>query len=795
MLVAYLHFEDDCFTHRHPHRYFREKCDAIGSFHTNMASLASLLNPSPDAEADPPRKDSLPPVHTTVHSHDSTVPPLSPASSRSGVNDTVRPHLSYAASSSTAHEAAQALASLSTSPAPPPAQWGAYGGHGGEIERYMSAERRASNYGNAMQLPPLSTDSARKMSSPTLDQYHVASRSPENRRPAALPSPQTNMAITLPPIQDHAASSVDRRPSQTLHHHSASLEMDAARISERESAQAAVASTLVDSSALSHIQRPTSNTSAIVATKGELESPMAASPVGSRQPTDMDGQMTRAVASLKQEPSQRTQSPLRESSVPVPTTEMSAKEEPAASKKRAAPAKTKKGTASTVRKDRAPPAKKRKVDSKRAETPSSRASKAPALKGTSAKGTPLNSSPVPSTRSYSADPHEEDQLDEEDEEMDEEREGDSDLYCLCRKPDTGTFMIGCDGTCDDWFHGKCVGIEERDKNLIDKYMCPSCTQAGIGRTTFKRMCRRSGCRQPAKTAKTKSGTQASKYCSDECGVLYFREMVAKTRGREESGKSRAARRKPSLDVPDKQIASEDDLGARGGPLAAGEVKTLLGSSKTAEDFKKLGDGVLSPPATPDGTNEGEIGDFTDVELEAIKRIQTAKEIARQRHALLKERLKFVAMAKQAASRAASDRELKPKEYCGYDPRLEWTEERFQEWRNSETGRQAFQVETLATGKVNSSAEHFDDDEQPLDICDRKKCARHLDWSKLATDDLRFEMGDNSDRMRGLDRAEKEIQERAALRSRTSHLNGEGSVELHGLGITASAADEMEVDNA
>ena len=49
------------------------------------------------------------------------------------------------------------------------------------------------------------------------------------------------------------------------------------------------------------------------------------------------------------------------------------------------------------------------------------------------------------------------------------------MYCICRKPDNGTFMIGCDGTCDDWFHGKCVGVEEKNKILIDKYLCPNCT--------------------------------------------------------------------------------------------------------------------------------------------------------------------------------------------------------------------------------------------------------------------------------------------------------------------------------
>jgi COMPASS component SPP1 len=32
-------------------------------------------------------------------------------------------------------------------------------------------------------------------------------------------------------------------------------------------------------------------------------------------------------------------------------------------------------------------------------------------------------------------------------------------------------MIGCDGDCDDWYHGKCVNMHPRDAELIDRYIC------------------------------------------------------------------------------------------------------------------------------------------------------------------------------------------------------------------------------------------------------------------------------------------------------------------------------------
>ncbi|CAN0038377.1 unnamed protein product [Choristocarpus tenellus] len=31
-------------------------------------------------------------------------------------------------------------------------------------------------------------------------------------------------------------------------------------------------------------------------------------------------------------------------------------------------------------------------------------------------------------------------------------------YCLCRGPNDGSFMVGCD-SCEEWFHGACVNIK------------------------------------------------------------------------------------------------------------------------------------------------------------------------------------------------------------------------------------------------------------------------------------------------------------------------------------------------
>ncbi|KAK4548653.1 hypothetical protein LTR36_009564 [Oleoguttula mirabilis] len=787
-------------------------------------SLSSLLNPEPAEPhfTESVRKDSLPPIQH-VQSPDA----YHPASSPRVASAPSEHHFSYPPA--TAQEAAQALASLSASCAPPPTQY--YGFSAPDYppdDRRTSFEHRSSSsHGASIELPPPSAD-GRKMSShsPTLEAYQVTSRSPEQRRSSMIAPVQPG--FTLPPIQGFSFNSTQQEqtrraslahspmqgygaPQTADSHVQQSIAESPSSLPAAKNSDLAAVPTEPAAPPMSQPSLPAPITTStplmaaqmdgVTSSPADIKQEGMPTPRASSPQLEVETHTSKKVASLKNEHGLRTQSPLRESSVPVPSTEMSAPEQAAASKKRPA----KKGTA-TARK--APPSKKRKLEVVRSETPSSRASKPAALKASSSsKGTPANSSPAPSNRSRSAEPN--DEYDEDEDVEDGDGDGDGDVYCICRKPDNGTFMIGCDGTCDDWYHGKCVGIEERDKNLIDKYMCPRCANAGIGRTSWKRMCRRGGCRQPARVGKSKGGKEGSKYCSEDCGVLYFREMVSRTRNREDTLKSRSSRRKGSTE----RMAMDDDLGAKGGALAAGEVKSLIEGSKTAEDFKRLGEGVLSPPPTPDGKDASSArgSEYTEAEAHALEHIHKRKNDARRRHQVLKDRMKFVTMIKQAASRTATEKELKPKEYCGYDPRLEWTEEQFAEWRDSAAGRQAFELETLATehnhGKdkedtdIGMTVDGGDADEHEavyaqIAICDRKKCARHLEWGKLAVDDVRFEMSDNSDNMRALDREERGVKERAALRGKSvgagggEGVYGGGSVEVHGLGLMGMTNGEV-----
>lgn len=45
------------------------------------------------------------------------------------------------------------------------------------------------------------------------------------------------------------------------------------------------------------------------------------------------------------------------------------------------------------------------------------------------------------------------------------------------------FYIGCD-RCQNWYHGRCVGILQSEANHIDEYVCPQCQSTEDAMTVF-----------------------------------------------------------------------------------------------------------------------------------------------------------------------------------------------------------------------------------------------------------------------------------------------------------------------
>lgn len=88
-------------------------------------------------------------------------------------------------------------------------------------------------------------------------------------------------------------------------------------------------------------------------------------------------------------------------------------------------------------------------------------------------------------------------------------------YCLCRGPDDHRWMISCD-VCDDWFHGECVNIrKELGEKLIERFVCPNCTDGKLNYTKYKKTCSLAGCTNPARLYGKKE-TRSVFCCNEHC---------------------------------------------------------------------------------------------------------------------------------------------------------------------------------------------------------------------------------------------------------------------------------------
>jgi COMPASS component SPP1 len=430
------------------------------------------------------------------------------------------------------------------------------------------------------------------------------------------------------------------------------------------------------------------------------------------------------------------------------------------SKKRSAPASAtvkKKGMAKTMK-----PSKKRKLDPEdptgRSVTPTSRSSK-PSKSGKkgSQAGTPgLESSPAPDNSS---------QVHASDDDGDSSE--DHNLYCICKKPDNHRWMIGCDGGCDDWFHGDCVNMKQADEGLVDKFICPLCEENGRGHTTWKPMCRRDGCRKPARVAKDCE----SKYCTDACGTLFMQEQLQRTAGAKAANgaKSKKAKKKGGKN---EEEGEEEEPTPLGGVLRSKDLKALVDASPNIQTFKNLGTGVLTPPqtASPNRATFDGIDGFalTTGEKERLSALHNEKSQLNDRLEALKDREKFVSMAKEQAVRVAEREKIKMKEFCGYDSRLSWSDAEFLQWRNGRHGQAAFKFSTLSptTEQVDSMSTVNGADsslEAKETVCLKKRCPKHPQWQKLNLQDARFEELEVVEAIKECEKEEKSVRERARRR--------------------------------
>ncbi|KAL4816257.1 hypothetical protein BDW67DRAFT_191158 [Aspergillus spinulosporus] len=472
------------------------------------------------------------------------------------------------------------------------------------------------------------------------------------------------------------------------------------------------------------------------------------------------------------------------------------------------------------------------VSSRRSQTPSSsRTSKAPAKKQSSAS---LANSPAPEPkkkggRKAKVEVEEEEMEEGEEGEEEDEEESDPDaVFCICRKPDNHTWMIACDGGCEDWFHGKCVNIDPRDVDLIEKYICPNCKENGKGCTLWKPMCRLKECRKPARI----SGPTPSKYCSDEHGLEFMRQktrhlnLISPQGNQKPKTIFRAAlsgTQTPRDDdseydsqMEDEQDNSMEDLGSKGGVLTLGDLTAVIMGVSSVEEFRKLGAHIVAPPAEP-APDQAPLSDTTDAgappskklgldvgvdgihyspdEAEKLEKLRRQRDELFHRRDMLTARSTFLTLVRHRSKSILDMLKKKDpkggwKDICGFDTRLAWSDEEFDEWRLSEPGKKALEQgtpEALAASYPTSNVDADGDtamgseDEDSFaslthGVCLKKRCERHKQWVKVQQQDVAFEERTLESDLAECEKEAQEVVERAVLRMWAEDGNAQNQLE-------------------
>ncbi|KAJ5155796.1 hypothetical protein N7492_008599 [Penicillium capsulatum] len=419
-----------------------------------------------------------------------------------------------------------------------------------------------------------------------------------------------------------------------------------------------------------------------------------------------------------------------------------------ASNKKAASAASKKGTA------KKPAAKKRKVndadtdsvDGRRSNTPASRSSKTAGKKQDSVS---VAGSPAPEEKKKPKKRPGKGRVAENDDENDD----DEGVFCICRRPDNHTWMIGCDGDCEDWFHGKCVNIDPRDADLID--------------------------RKPARATRK----NPSKYCSDEHGKEFMRRQLRHLKSRP-------------------QRKGQEDLGSMGGVLTPADLKAAIMGVSSIREFRTLGDQIIPPSLSSTKESTPSVGsraetkfqndDMFGLGLNMDSGIYSAEEIAKlekladvrsrieHRKEMLAARSTFVNLLRPRAKGLVEKLKQKEpkggwKDICGFDSRLSWSDEEFDAWRLSEAGKKGLAEgtpEALAAGSPTTDAdgdtamEDKDGEELAVlsrGVCTKKRCERHKQWMKVQIQDIVFEQNTAEQDLAKNEEEARSVAERAVLR--------------------------------
>lgn len=351
------------------------------------------------------------------------------------------------------------------------------------------------------------------------------------------------------------------------------------------------------------------------------------------------------------------------------------------------------------------------------------------------------------------------------------------------------------------------------------------------------MCRLESCRNPARVA----GPKPSKYCSNEHGVEYMRNHAIKQDNEAQARAANNRRKKRRRDnytdhfgnaeVDDIAELDDDRSHLRGGVLRSRELKALADGVQDISGFRKLGDGVLSPPRTASPDADGHTAaskvviSYTPEELTQLREISSKKDGLKRRRSMLNHRDRFLILVRARAKRVLEQLRKKEsvKDICGFDARLSWSDEEFQAWCASPEGIQSIESSNLcapplktptanpitipiepgdsillpldydpsANATIDRSADGAvvspkgaeagpKDEEEELGrgVCQKRRCERHKTWWKLQLQDVAFERDEVRQALERLEVEEKHVRKRALIRGLEDDERDDGDDDRH-----------------
>lgn len=240
----------------------------------------------------------------------------------------------------------------------------------------------------------------------------------------------------------------------------------------------------------------------------------------------------------------------------------------------------------------------------------------------------------------------------------------------------------------------------------------------------------------------------------------------------------------------------------GGILTPGDLKAAILGVSSVEEFRKLGNQIISTPPesardspasdiknetkTPDADKLFNVHasgvEYSADEAAKIEKLRQRRDDLLRRKEMLAARSTFVGLVRQRSKAVVEKlKQNEPKsgwkDICGFDSRLAWADEEFDDWRLSEAGKKALEegtpdamaasypTTTDADGDVAMDSDEKEDAMALLTrgICIKKRCERHKQWVKVQQQDIVFEDNAAEQDLKKTEQEARSVAERAVLR--------------------------------